>query len=76
MPKPLSNGAENSGDPQISSQGNNVYFVWEEETTSTSNNRDIFFASSDNSGEDFSLGHNLSNSTGDSETPQISSNTS
>src|SRR6185436_4234 len=60
-----------AGDPQISSEGNNVYVVWEDNTLG---NSDIFFAFSTNNGQTFSTPDNLSEeNTGSSEDPQISS---
>ena len=64
---------ENTGrseDPQISLEGNNVYVVWEDNTPG---NSDIFFAFSTDNGQTFSTPDNLSQNTGDSEDPQISS---
>jgi len=64
---------ENTGsseDPQISSEGNNVYVVWEDDTPG---NDDIFFAFSTNNGQTFSTPDNLSENDGTSEDPQISS---
>src|SRR6185503_13989681 len=57
-----------SFNPQISSQGNNTYVVWEEFTEDD----DIFFAMSTNGGQSIST-KNLSNNTGDSQDAQISS---
>ena len=54
---------ENAGfsfNPQISSEGNNVYVVWEDETDSTPGNRDIFFSFSNDGGQTFSEPDNLS----------------
>ena len=59
-----------SEDPQISLEGNNVYVVWQDNTPG---NSDIFFAFSKDNGLTFSTPDNLSENTGDSEDPQISS---
>ena len=69
----LSNNEGGSLNPQISSEGNNVYVVWDDNTSGPS---EILFKLSGNSGDNFDSTDNLSNSTGDSEDPQISSNTS
>ena len=66
----LSNNSGASGSQQISSEGNNVYVVWSDNTPGTS---DIFFAASNNTGQTFSTPINLSNSTGLSQLPKISS---
>ena len=71
---PVDNLSENIGDsivPQISSQGNNVYVVWQDDTPG---NNDIFFVVSNNNGQTFSTPvDNLSENIGDSIVPQISS---
>src|SRR5687767_14046255 len=72
MPKNLSNTAETSSDPQISSEGNNVYVVWMEEFIENTS-YDIFVAVSNDFGLTFSTPENLSNNTGVSFIPQISS---
>jgi len=67
------NISENAGlafDPQISSEGNNVYVVWQDDTP---DNDDIFFAVSTDGGLTFSTPENLSENTGGSFDPQISS---
>ena len=69
-PDNLSENTGRSEDPQISLEGNNVYVVWE---FITPGNSDIFFAFSTNNGQTFSTPDNLSENTGDSEDPQISS---
>jgi hypothetical protein len=69
------NISENTGPsvrPQISSEGNNVYVVWQDNTPG---NADIFFAASTDGGLTFSEPENLSENTGFSTSPQISSNT-
>ncbi len=60
----------NSREPQISSQGNNIYVVWEGATFGGPN---IFFARSTDGGQTFSDPNNLSNTTGGAFSPQISS---
>jgi hypothetical protein len=69
----LSNKEGGSLNPQISSEGNNVYVVWDDNTPGPS---EILFKLSDNSGDDFGQDDNLSMSPVDSAFPQISSNTS
>ena len=67
------NLSENTGfspAPQISSQGSNVYVVWYDNTPG---NFDIFFAFSTDNGLTFSTPDNLSENTGVSFVPQISS---
>jgi glutaredoxin len=56
--------------PQISSQGNNVYVVWQD---NTSGNYDIYFTHSSDNGNRFAQARSLSNNSGSSELPQISS---
>jgi len=68
----IGNNPDDAFNPQISSQGNNVYVVWQNDIT-TSDTTDIFVSFSQNGGQAFSDPFNLSNSTGDSENPQISS---
>jgi hypothetical protein len=50
-PKNLSNNTGSSIHPQITSEGNNVYVVWKDNTPS---NNDIFFTVSHDGGENFS----------------------
>jgi len=70
----LSNSTESSSGPQISSSGNNVYVVWTEDVLpGPSFSTNIFFAFSTDNGQTFSTPDNLSQNTGDSEDPQISS---
>ena len=64
----ISNSTSRSFDPQISSQGNNVYVVWEE----FNDDDDIFFAMSTDGGQTFST-KNISNTTEGSQDAQISS---
>ena len=67
-PKNLSNNIGASVDPQITSEGNNVYVVWKDNTPG---NNDIFFTVSRDSGQTFSTPENLSETTAISERPQI-----
>jgi hypothetical protein len=71
-PEPLSDDDGNeSSDPQISSEGNNVYVVWQDVSPG---NFEIFFIRSTDGGATFSTPpDNLSENTGDSLFPQISS---
>ena len=66
----LSNGPGISVIPQISSFGDNVYVVWQDKTPGI---YDIFLASSNDKGQTFGSTINLSNNTGYSQYPQISS---
>jgi hypothetical protein len=72
-PDNLSNNTGGSINPQISSAGNNVYVVWEDDVSP--GNIDIFFARSTDGGQTFSI-VNISNTDGLSRQAQISSNTS
>ena len=54
--------------PQIATQGENVYVVWQD---NTNGNYDIFFKSSSSNGTNFKSLRNLSNNSGTSEFPQI-----
>jgi hypothetical protein len=69
LPENISNNAGESVDPQISTEGNNVYVVW---TDTPIGNGDIFFAVSTDNGQTFSLPENISNNAGGSFAPQIS----
>jgi hypothetical protein len=70
MPENISNNARDSFNSQISSEGNNVYVAWEDETAGIN---EIFFAVSNDNGQTFSTpAENISNNTGSSEFPQIS----
>jgi hypothetical protein len=70
-PDNLSNNAGISLDQQISSEGNNVYVVWLDDT---SGNSETFFAVSNDNGQTFSNPpDNLSNDAGESFGQQISS---
>ncbi len=73
-PKNISEITGSSDSPQISSDGNNVYVVWQEAPIIGSN--DIFFATSSDGGLTFSDPKNISETTGGSGDPQISSSTS
>ena len=66
----LSNNTGNSQKPQVSSSGNNVYVVWEDNTLG---NAEVLFRASNDGGTLFGPTLNLSNNTGISENPQISS---
>lgn len=69
-----SNNAVFSQKPQISSEGNNVYVVWYDDTLG---NKEIFFVVSNDNGQNFNTPpDNLSNNAGGSQFPQISSSTS
>jgi glutaredoxin len=54
--------------PQITAQGNNVYVVWQDNTTG---NYDIFFTHSSDNGSSFAPVRNLSKNNGTSQLPQI-----
>jgi hypothetical protein len=69
-PDNLSENAGASAGPRISSEGNNVYVIW---TDTTPGNDDIFFAVSTDGGLTFSEPENISENTGDSFAPRISS---
>ena len=70
----ISENTRTSGSPQISSEGNNVYVVWIDASPNLVE-FDIFFARSTDGGLTFSEPENISETTGDSSNPQISSNT-
>ena len=57
--------------PQVTAQGNNVYVVWQDNTTG---NYDVYFKSSTSNGTKFKSIRNLSKNNGTSELPQITSN--
>jgi hypothetical protein len=65
----LSNNSGFSEHPQMAVKGNNVYIVWAD---NTSLNRDIYFISSNDSGQTFGDVVNLSNNTADSYNQEIS----
>jgi hypothetical protein len=71
MPENISNNGENSSTPQISSEGNNVNVVWEDFILGNANS-DIFFAVSNDNGQIFSTPENIIDNAGDSDSPQIS----
>jgi hypothetical protein len=73
-PENISENTRTSGSPQISSEGNNVYVVWIDASPNLVQ-FDIFFATSSDGGLTFSEPENISENTGDSRNPQISSNT-
>lgn len=54
--------------PQVTAEGNNVYVVWQDNTTG---NYDIYFKSSSTNGNNFKSIRNLSKNSGASEFPQI-----
>ena len=56
--------------PQVTAEGNNVYVVWQDNTTG---NYDIIFKSSSTNGTNFKSTRNLSKNNGTSEYPQIES---
>lgn len=68
-PQIISNTLGVSTDPQITSQGDNVYVVWRDNTPG---NFDIFFTMSSNGGLTFSTPENISETPGFSANPQIS----
>jgi hypothetical protein len=72
-PENISNNTGLSVSPQISSEGNNVYVVWEDSTSGPAFLRDTFFAVSTDNGQTFSTPENISDNTGLSIRPQISS---
>ncbi|MDE1770614.1 MAG: hypothetical protein KGI28_08710 [Thaumarchaeota archaeon] len=60
-----------SGYPQLTADGNNVYVVWTQ--TISSQNYDIYFAKSTDSGDTFDTPINVSNNYGASGWPQVAS---
>ena len=70
-PLNISRNTGDSKEPQLRCDGNNVYVVWEGDTTSSADN-DIFFSFSHDGGQTFST-KNISNDTANSEETQISS---
>ena len=70
-PDNISNIPGGSRFPQISSEGDNVYVVWED--AGALNDEDTFFSFSHDSGQTFSEPFNISNMTSRSFSPQISS---
>ena len=70
----LTNNERDSVYGQISTSNNNIYVVWQESVPGTAiRNYDILFKHSTDNGSSFSQEINLSNNTGFSEHPQISS---
>ena len=68
QPDNISNNAGVSGFPQIATDKDNIYIVWQDDTPG---NFDIFFSFSDNNGLTFSQPENISNNAGFSAGPQI-----
>jgi hypothetical protein len=71
--EPIRNLSKDNGTselPQVTAQGNNVYVVWQD---NTSGNYDIYFKSSSTNGTKFKSLRNLSKDNGTSELPQIES---
>jgi hypothetical protein len=66
----LSNNPGDSVEQRISLSGNNVYIIWADNRPS-GGLADIFIVSSTDGGETFSEPKNISNSGGDSDSPQI-----
>ena len=66
----LSNNTGISENPQVSSSGNNVYVVWQDNSLG---NTEVLFRASNDGGTLFGPILNLSNNTGISENPQVSS---
>ena len=73
----LSNNAEHSTGHKVavSDDGNNVYVVWNDETTQSGSN-DIFFRRSSNGGTSFDNTINLSNNAGESRGSKVTTATS
>ena len=73
----LSNNAEHSTGHKVavSNDGNNVYVVWDDETTQSGSN-DIFFRRSSNGGTSFDNTINLSNNAGESRGSKVTTATS
>jgi len=68
----LSNTSGVSGNPQVSASGSNVYVTWEE-ATPLGSNPEIFFSASNDSGVTFGCPLNISNNSGESKTPGVTS---
>jgi hypothetical protein len=71
--EPVRNLSKDNGTselPQVTAEGNNVYVVWQD---NTSGNYDIYFKSSSTNGTKFKSQRNLSKDNGTSELPQIES---
>lgn len=69
IPVTLSQGKQDSGYPQIASDGGNVYVVWT--GTITDKNYDVYFARSSDGGQTFGQPLDVSNSPGASGWPQV-----
>ena len=70
-PVNISNQHADSGYPQFAVNGKNVYVTWTQ--TITTQNYDIFFVKSTNNGDTFDTPINISNNTGASGWPKITS---
>jgi predicted secreted protein with PEFG-CTERM motif len=69
VPVNVSNTPKDSGYPQITASGNNIYVVWTE--TISDKNYDVFFAKSTNGGVTFDTPINISNNIGPSGWPLV-----
>ena len=72
VPVNISGTRQDSGYPQFTVDGNNVYVSWTE--TMTDKNYDVYFAKSTDGGKSFSQPLNISNTPGASGWPQIAVN--
>ena len=63
QPDNISESTGNSVTPQIATNGDNVYILWQENTLNP-NNSDIFFSFSTDNGLSFSQPKNISKNTG------------
>ncbi len=68
--KNMSNNAGDSQFPQIESEGNRTFVVWQDNTTG---NNEIYLKRSTDAGVSFDAKKNMSNNAGDSQFPQIES---
>ena len=68
--KNMSNNAGDSQFPQIESEGNRTFVVWQDNTTG---NNEIYLKRSTDGGVSFDAKKNMSNNAGDSQFPQIES---
>ena len=73
MPDNISNNAETSINADISSEGANVYVVWDDHNRS---DNEILFAESNDNGENFDMPDKLGNGTFFAQVPHVSSSTS
>ena len=64
----ISNNNGTSELPQVTAEGNNVYVVWQD---NSSGNYDVYFAHSPDNGKNFESIKNLSKNNGTSELPQV-----